>query len=131
MIFCFAEPLGIVSSYHAELNAAMTSIEIAYQTNWHNIWIETDSTLVVLAFKNSNIVIPWCVRNIWHNVKLLYYQMNGLVSRIHREGNQVADSLANHGCTLNSISFWQEAPVFLLESLGENKLGLPCFRFCS
>ncbi|GAU13335.1 hypothetical protein TSUD_42890 [Trifolium subterraneum] len=40
------EPLGFASSYQAELCAAMTTIEIAHTRNWHNLWSETDSTLV-------------------------------------------------------------------------------------
>lgn len=40
---CFTEPL-------AEISGALRAIELAYQNNWHNIWLETDSSLVVLAF---------------------------------------------------------------------------------
>ncbi|GAU37904.1 hypothetical protein TSUD_163410 [Trifolium subterraneum] len=69
-IFCFAEPLGFASSYQAELCAAMTAIEIAHTRNWHNLWLETDSTLVVLAFKNSNTKVAWNLRNRWHNAIL-------------------------------------------------------------
>ncbi|GAU50508.1 hypothetical protein TSUD_234280 [Trifolium subterraneum] len=125
MLYCFAEPLGIVSSYHAELCATMTAIEIAYKMNWHNIWLETYSNLVVLAFTNSNTAVSWCIRNRWHNAMVLYNQMNGMVSHIYREGNQVADSLANHGCTLDTFSFWQEAPEFIKDNLVKNKLGIP------
>ncbi|GAU22346.1 hypothetical protein TSUD_106740 [Trifolium subterraneum] len=97
-IFCFAEPLGFASSYQAELCAAITAIEIAHTRNWHNLWLETDSTLVVLAFKNSNTKVAWNLRNRWHNAMLLFKQLNGMVSHIYREGNQVADSIANYGC---------------------------------
>jgi ribonuclease HI len=52
VLCCFAEPLGISSSYFAELCGAMRAIELAHQRNYINLWIETDSILVVLAFKN-------------------------------------------------------------------------------
>jgi hypothetical protein len=55
---CFAEPLSISSSYQAELSGAMRAIKIAYQKNWMNLWLETDSTLVVLASRSNNQV-PW------------------------------------------------------------------------
>jgi len=51
---CFSEPLGITSSYQAELCGAMRAIEIAHQRNWLNLWLETDSALVVLAFTKPN-----------------------------------------------------------------------------
>jgi hypothetical protein len=46
------------------------------------------------------------------------------VSHIFREGNQVVDSLANHGLALNSIMYWQELPLFIKDSFDNNKLGL-------
>ena len=64
---CFAEFLGLTTSYQAELCGVIRAIEIAYEQNWHNLWIETDSSLVVQAFKNSRL-IPWMLRNKWSNV---------------------------------------------------------------
>jgi hypothetical protein len=37
-------------------------VEIAYQKGWKNLWLETDSMLVVTAFKSSKI-IPWQLKN--------------------------------------------------------------------
>jgi len=54
----FAYNLGISNSLFAELNGAMYAIELACQKGWNNLWLETDSTLVTLAFKSSDIV-PW------------------------------------------------------------------------
>jgi hypothetical protein len=36
---CFSEPLGITTSYQAELCGAMKAIEIAHQRNWLNLWL--------------------------------------------------------------------------------------------
>jgi len=55
--------------------------------------------LVVQAFKNSSI-IPWKIRNKWSNAISRLCGMNCIVTHIFREGNQVADSLANHGFRL-------------------------------
>ncbi|KAK2417490.1 hypothetical protein QL285_039786 [Trifolium repens] len=131
LLYCFAEPLGIASSFQAELCATMSAIEVAYKMNWNNIWIETDSTLVVLAFQNSNSMVPWYLRNRWSNILLLFRNLNGIVTHIHREGNHIADTLANHGCTLSSASFWLQAPVFISDRLAQNKLGIPSFRYCT
>ncbi|CAJ2628350.1 unnamed protein product [Trifolium pratense] len=131
LLYCFAEPLGIASSYQAELCAAMSAIEVAHRMKWHNIWIETDSALVVLAFQNSNSVISWNLRNRWNNSMFLFGQLNGIVTHIYREGNQIADSLANHGCALSSFTFWHQAPVFISDNLAKNKLGFSSFRYCT
>jgi len=34
---CFAEPLGIKSSYQAELCGAMRAIEITFEKHWRNL----------------------------------------------------------------------------------------------
>ncbi|MCI83456.1 ribonuclease H protein, partial [Trifolium medium] len=54
----FAEPLGISTSYQAELSGAIRAIEIAHHFNWHNLWLETDSAAVVLAISNAADKIP-------------------------------------------------------------------------
>jgi ribonuclease HI len=63
LLLCFAVPLGFASSYQAELCAAMTAIEVAHSRHWHNLWLETDSTSVVLAFNISNIYVTWNLIN--------------------------------------------------------------------
>jgi ribonuclease HI len=117
-LLCFAEPLGIKSSYTAELCGLM-----------RNIWFETDSSLVLLASKNPDNV-PWELRNRWKNAMLLTRLRNFMVTHIFREGNQVADSLANHALTIPSYTFWHEPPVCIKDSFLKNKLGIPSFRFC-
>jgi ribonuclease HI len=132
LLLCFAEPLGFASSYHAELCAAITAIEVAHNRNWYNLWLKSDSASVVLAFNTSNTDVAWNLRNRWHNCMLLFNQMNVIVSHIYREGNQqVADSLANYGCNLTSTSFSNVVPDFIKDSLVKNLKGLPCFRYCS
>ncbi|GAU32064.1 hypothetical protein TSUD_214200 [Trifolium subterraneum] len=131
MIYCFAEPLGTASAFQAELCGAMRAIEMAHNRNWKNIWLETDSVLVVLAFKNLNSNVTWNLRNRWNNVKLLLRQMNCIVSHIFREGNQVADTLANFGSSLSSLASWHFVPDFVKDSIVKNKLGIRSFRICN
>jgi hypothetical protein len=54
--------------------------------------------------------------------------MDFIVSHICREGNQVADDLANHGSSLGSIMFWQNLPLFAKNSFDKNKFGFANFR---
>ncbi|PNX55286.1 hypothetical protein L195_g048913 [Trifolium pratense] len=49
MICCFAQNTSLDFAFHAEFCGAMYAIEIEHRLNWHNLWIETDSILVVKA----------------------------------------------------------------------------------
>jgi ribonuclease HI len=79
----------------------------------NNIWIESDSSLVVRAFQNPSHEVTWNLWNRWRNALVLFKPLNGMVSHIFREGNQVADSLVNFGCTLSSPTRWHQAPQFI------------------
>jgi len=72
----------------------MRATEIAFQRNWKNVWIESDSSLVVMAFNNDSM-IPCNLRNRWLNCKDFLYHMNFVVTHIYREGNRYADNLAS------------------------------------
>lgn len=62
----FASNLGDVTIFDEELTGILIAMEYAASHSWHNLWIECDSTSVVLAFKNANI-IPFHLQNRWHN----------------------------------------------------------------
>jgi ribonuclease HI len=127
----FAEPLAPCSPFQAELCGAMRAIELAHQYKLKNIWLESDSLLVVSAFSNRFVQVSSNLRNRWKNTLILLNAMNCIVTHIHREGNTVADLLASHGLHLTSISHWSVAPDFLKDSLAKNHLGVPNCRFCS
>jgi ribonuclease HI len=126
----FAENLGIHNAFYAELVGAMKAIELAAAHDWHNLWLETDSKLVVLAFKNSSID-PWQLSNRWSNCLVLISHMNFVVSHIFREGNQSADAIANIGL-LSLEPLWNVVlPSQVREIFVRELLGFPNFRFSS
>lgn len=87
-------------------------IESAYDNNCNNVLVEIYSSLVVLSFRLSGQV-PWPQRNRWQNMLHLLRIMNYIVSHIFKEGNQVADIIANKGLSMSSIRFWQDDPLFI------------------
>jgi hypothetical protein len=105
----------------------MTAIEIADSKEWHNLWIETDSSHVVMAYK-SPILVPWNLRNRWYNCMTNLTHMNIIVSHIFREGNHCADGLANLGLSLGRLTLWFELPHQIKENFDCNRLGKPFFR---
>jgi len=59
-IGCFAQNIVTDSAFTAEITAALIAIEIAFNNNWLNLWLETDSKLTMMVFKNSAL-IPWAL----------------------------------------------------------------------
>jgi hypothetical protein len=43
---------GSSMTLHAEIMCVMIVVEIAYFRRWHQLWLETDSLMVTLAFRN-------------------------------------------------------------------------------
>jgi len=118
---CFAQNLSTDSTFIAEIFGAILAIEIAQSKNWKNIWLETDSLLLVLAFKNP-LSIPWALRNRWLNCMEITKTMNFMVSHIHREGNTCVDALANIGLNIVGFFCWQDAPNIVRQDVIKNRL---------
>ncbi|MCI09448.1 ribonuclease H protein [Trifolium medium] len=90
--------------------AAIHAIGIANSKGWNNLWLETDSKLVQLAFKSSSFVVPWKISNRWHNCTTLVRNMNFIVTHLYREGNSCADTLANLGLYVDTFCWWDVPP---------------------
>lgn len=54
----FAHKLQNETAFIEKLAAVMKAVEIVVEQGWRNLWIESDSRLVVLAFKKKSLV-PW------------------------------------------------------------------------
>jgi len=126
----FSQFLGDANALYAELIAAMNAIEIATLMRFSNVWLESDSQLMILAFK-SNSVVPWSLRNRWENCTYTTHRMRFCASHVYREGNICADSLANFGLSLSSLElFWFDSvPDFVRREYYRNRLGMPNFRY--
>lgn len=127
-LLCFAEFTGNGDAYYVELSGAMRAIEIAKQHNWNNLWLECDSSLVIQAIRNKNLV-PWKVRNRWEYCMNITASMNFMATHVFREGNVCADSLASFGSTINHLMVWLHAPDCIKTPLARNKLGMSEYRF--
>jgi ribonuclease HI len=127
-IGAFAFNLGTTNSLSAELHGAMFAIEIAAHKGWNNLWLETDSLLVTLAFKSSKVV-PWSLRNRWANCMTKAATMNFFVTHVYREGNCCADILANIGLSLQSHAWWDHVPSQVGSEFNRNRLGMTNYRF--
>lgn len=125
---CFAAYYGISWSLYAELLAAMTSIEIAHQRGWSKLWLECNSSLVVQAFSNVDLV-PLRLRNKWRNCLCLVSNMIFRVSHIYREVNACADKLASFGVVSRCFTWWDLVPNFIRDEFFRNRFNLPSYKF--
>ena len=122
----FASKIGAWSVYEAEIMGLIIAMEYAAHHKWTPLWLETDSTSAVNAFKNPSI-IPLRLRNRWHNCT-----HNGLMvicSHIYREGNCCADTMAVMGHELDATTWYHVMPASLSVDFARDRHGLPNFRF--
>ena len=123
---CFAGNLGDRSVFEAEIYGFIMAMEHALQKGWGNIWLESDSTSALLAFKNASLV-PIRLRNKWHNCFQVGFQV--ISSHIFREGNGCADLLANHDQCIQGV-WWSTALLdFIQAPFFSDRFGLPKYRF--
>ncbi|KAK2404238.1 hypothetical protein QL285_053601 [Trifolium repens] len=126
---CFAHYIGLANALYAEIMGIILAIECAVDRNWRQLWIKSDSKLAVSAFKKSSI-IPWQLKNRWLNCMCKIKNIQVIVSHVYREGNYVADMLANLGLTVTDFTWWHTAPPSISDDLAKNRDGRPYYRFC-
>lgn len=113
----------------AEFCACMSAIEKAHELQLRDVWLESDSTVVVQAFSH-NLNVPWRMRIRWENCKKLAQVIRCKCTHIYREANRAADEMANNakGLAMNSSQWWNDSPSFLLPLLHRDSISLPYFR---
>ena len=84
----------------------MIAMEIMHKFGWNYLWLETDSSYVVLLVKKNSYRVPWKFRNRW--IRDLQYakNLNAHVSHIFHEGNRVVDKLASMSIDVNLNNWW-------------------------
>lgn len=106
--------IGYASSLEAEFCACMLALEKAMELQLTQVWIETDSLLVVKAFHTST-GIPWRLINRWKNCVWFFRNISCKFNHVLRDSNLVADALAKNGQGLafNSFRWWDYPPSFV------------------
>ena len=105
----------------------ITAIELAWVRDWKHVWLEIDSS-IVLDYIHTPPLVPWQLRVSWLNCLYRISKMTFKSSHIFREGNRVADALANHGTSLSEQIWWDVPPPFILSYYERDFLGMPNFR---
>ena len=106
----------VTSTIEAELLVVIEAVRVAWLKEWLNLWLETDSLLVIHYFTSPNLV-PWCLKVHWANCIYVKKQTNFYISHVFREGNSIAD-VVNYGAVNISSHWWDSLPQFLVYSFG-------------
>lgn len=107
----FAKPIGVQFALFAEIMAFIIAVDIACHKGWFPIWFETDSELLVIKVTSKTMDVPWRLRNKWRRCLHLLSDKLFSISHIYREGNAVADAVANEGFYIDDITWWYELPL--------------------
>lgn len=110
---CFADSLGDVSVFEAEATGLIKALKFAASYGWGRLCLESDSTSVVRAFNNLDI-IPFCLRNRSHNCLLL--GINSVCSHIFCERNCCVEKLANDGNFISGTIWFDSLPRFMSQN---------------
>lgn len=124
----FSHHAHVSSTIDVEVLAVIEAIKEARLRGWLSLWIETDSLLVIHYF-NKPLSIPWRLSTLWINCLHLTRQMNVRITHIYREGNSVADKLANYGALHDGSHWWNSLPQFLLPTFGHDYYSRIAYRF--
>lgn len=128
----FCEFLGHETSVEAELHGVIRAIDMVWSLGLHlryRIWLESDSMQVVKLVQNHSKEVPLSVRDKWAETLERLKKMQCPVTHIYREGNSVADKLANFAIDSGHVSCaWQGAPDFVLHEAQLDACGLVRFR---
>ncbi|KAJ0027563.1 hypothetical protein Pint_36456 [Pistacia integerrima] len=126
----FAVPLGTQCAYYTELMGVFMAVHIAHANNWRRLWIGSDSSIVVQAIQRTKLDPPEALEPVWKNIQRKMDSMNIRCSHIYREGNRMADKLANLGLKYPSLHMWGIPPEEIQELLKHDACGLPNYRIC-
>ncbi|XP_057808915.1 uncharacterized protein LOC131023393 [Salvia miltiorrhiza] len=92
---CYHFKGGTGFAFEAELLAVIYAITIAHQRCWLMLWIEEDSAYIVRLLEARSLDVPWRFMAAWKKALRLLEEFSVHVSHIFREGNCVADLMAN------------------------------------
>ncbi|XP_060202124.1 uncharacterized protein LOC132630571 [Lycium barbarum] len=87
--------MGIATNMEAEAEAIKQALKFCKDHNIQQVQLETDS-LVLLNILQDTWIIPWELRNQVEEIKQDMRAIQVQINHIFREGNMLADFLANH-----------------------------------
>ena len=129
----FAAHFGVCSAYKAELLAVELGLHMARALNIHKLLIQMDNKACLEGLQNPALQGGECV-HILNSCRQIIDSFSCNISFLHcyREGNKVADALANIGVVLGEkCVFYETPPPSIAHLLREDIMGVTSARLVS
>jgi len=94
LVFAKASALGEAANIMAEAKAICEGLEYCVERQLHQLIMETDS-LVIRKIIDGEWATPWCISVEVRKLKQIMNNYKILFQHVQREGNTIADFLAN------------------------------------
>nr|XP_016504630.1 PREDICTED: uncharacterized protein LOC107822596 [Nicotiana tabacum] len=95
LVYAKAREIGETTNIVAEAKGMMEELIYCMEQQLHPLIMETDS-LVMKNIIDDEWETPWCIGTEVRKIKEIKESYNVLFQHVYREGNKVADFLANH-----------------------------------
>jgi ribonuclease HI len=130
VVWALAKFLGMKTNMVAEVSALFYGLVQCTQQQQGSVDIELDSKMLVdmLLHKAS---VPWQCAHMIHQIQVMLQGMDFSIRHVYREGNRVADCLANVACHAGfSFQVYDSfsIPFACKVLLRHDKLGVPVLR---
>ncbi|KAL6578150.1 hypothetical protein OROMI_010478 [Orobanche minor] len=126
-VLCFWEFIGVQTNTFAELHGIWRGLQLCRDKGLDNIWVEVDSATALKLIHNSSTA-QWQAQTLIAKIHFLLEKLNTRFSHIYREGNAVADLLANQGCDHRDF-FCADGRDLRGKLLGLIRLDKMCFPY--
>ncbi|XP_012843177.1 PREDICTED: uncharacterized protein LOC105963331 [Erythranthe guttata] len=128
-ILAFHERISVSSSIAAELAALASGLRFVIQRQFTRVWIELDAEVTVRLLLHTDKG-HWSLQSFLTAIRNSLSTLEYRIIHIYREGNTVADVLANLGCqTELALTFTTaEIPRPIQQMIRMDQLGYPSFR---
>ncbi|XP_042487034.1 uncharacterized protein LOC122067264 [Macadamia integrifolia] len=123
----YREYVGIRTNFEAEFLAVIAGLEQAKINGFQHLWIECDSTAVVILLSKG--LVPWFALQRWRSLLSFLNSINWKVTHCYREANVIADFLAKSSARFE-VSYPVEAwPRLVSMELELDANQRPRYRF--
>lgn len=106
VLYAEADTIGKATNLMAEATAVFRALQFVSRNTCQNIVLESDS-LSILKFLKNEWRVPWEIIDVIEDTLELMQQKTVKLSHTFREGNQLADYLANYAMEqVGKSQFW-------------------------
>ncbi|KAI4304318.1 hypothetical protein MLD38_039848 [Melastoma candidum] len=125
----YAEPIGRVTSTAAEFAALQRGLELILENRWKCVWLEGDALTLVETVEGKRMVKCAEIQRYMTRIKLMIPELRTYkVTHVYREGNRLADMLAQMGHLSEEPRIWTTPPEEVLPIVRDDAQGRTMFR---